>query len=111
MCSDGITASSLGRGSQGCSPTQRGRPAAASDVLPGNFPAGRLDGHPHGAPPEAQIRRVSPAVPLRRRRASAAAANEKFSPELLSAPAHAVGGTRLGDAAPAGDVLRDGVSY
>ena len=44
---------------------QRGRPAAASDVLPGNFPAGRLDGHPHGAPPEAQIRRVSPAVPLK----------------------------------------------
>ena len=43
--------------------------------------------------------------------ASAAAANEKFSPELPSASAHAVGGTRLGDAAPAGDVLRDGVSY
>ena len=63
---------------------QRGRPAAASDVLPGNFPAGRLDGHPHGAPPEAQIRRVSPAVPLRRRRASAAAAKEKISPELPS---------------------------
>ena len=86
-------------------------PRPTSDVLPGNFPAGRLDGHPHGAPPEAQIRRVSPAVPLRRRRASAAAANEKISPELPSAPAHAVGGTRLGDAAPAGDVLRDGVSY
>ena len=31
------------------------------------LPAGRLDGHPHGAPPEAQIRRVSPAVPRRRR--------------------------------------------
>ena len=85
--------------------------AAASDVLPGNFPAGRLDGHPHGAPPEAQIRRVSPAVPLRRRRASAAAAKEKFSPELPSEPAHAVGGTSLGDPAPAGDVLRGGVSY
>ena len=43
--------------------------------------------------------------------ASAAAANEKFSPELPSAPAHPVGGTSLGDAAPAGDVLRDGVCY
>ena len=43
--------------------------------------------------------------------ASAAAANEKFLPELPSAPAHAVGGTSLGDPAPAGDVLRDGLSY
>ena len=40
-------------------------PRPTSDVLQGNFPAGRLDGHPHGAPPEAQIRRVSPAVPLK----------------------------------------------
>jgi len=36
--------------------------------------------------------------------ASAAAANEKFSPELPSEPAHPVGGTSLGDAAPAGDL-------
>ena len=57
MCSDGVAARSSARS-----------PAPASDVWPGNFPAGRLDGHPHGAPPEAQIRRVSPAVPLRRRR-------------------------------------------
>ena len=35
---------------------------------------------------------------------------KKFSPELPSAPAHSVGGTSLGDAAPAGDALRDGVS-
>ena len=85
-------------------------PRLTSDVLPGNFPAGRLDGHPHGAPPEAQIRRVSPAVPLRRRRASAAAANEKFSPELPSEPAHPVGGARPGYPSPAEDVLRGGVS-
>ena len=37
------------------------------------------------------------------------AANEIFSPELPSEPAHPVGGTSLGDAAPAGDVIRDGV--
>ena len=35
---------------------------------------------------------------------------KKFSPELPSAPAHPVGGTSLGDAAPAGDALCDGVS-
>ena len=86
-------------------------PHPTSDVLQGNFPAGRLDGHPHGAPPEAQIRRVSPAVPLRRRRASAAAANEKISPELPSEPADPVGGERLDYPSPAADVLRGGASY
>ena len=43
--------------------------------------------------------------------ASAAAANEKISPELPSEPAHPVGGKRPSDKAPAGDALHDGLSY